>query len=205
MFRIAFSLIVALSSVAAFAPSGRLNAKSSSIQMKYENALGAQPPLGFFDPLGYLKDADDATFNQYRNCELKHGRIAMLAVLGHIVTTKGDRLPGDIAFGVPFSSIKAGLAAFNDIPLAGLMQLFFFIGLLEAGFSTVQGDIEAACVKEMKRLGWSEKVQQQKAAIELNNGRAAQMGILGLVTHELINNDPYVLNSMLGVPVAFNQ
>lgn len=129
----------------------------------------------------------------------------MLAVLGHIVTTKGDRFPGEIAFGVPFSSIKSGLAAFEGIPAAGTLQLFFFIGLAELGFSTVQADIEAYCKKQATNRGWSEAVQRNKAAIELNNGRAAQMGILGLVVHELIDNNPYVLNSMLGFPVPFNQ
>jgi len=42
-------------------------------------------------------------------------------------------------------------------------------------------------------------------AKELNQGRAAQMGILALMVHEKLNNDPYVLNSLLGVPIAFNQ
>jgi hypothetical protein len=37
--------------------------------------------------------------------------------------TIGSRLPGDIAFGVPFASIKSGLAAFDDIPAAGNLQL----------------------------------------------------------------------------------
>jgi hypothetical protein len=32
--------------------------------------------------------------------------------LGHIVTTKGDRFPGEIAYGIPFASVKSGLAAF---------------------------------------------------------------------------------------------
>ena len=36
------------------------------------------------------------------------------------------------------------------------------------------------------------------------NGRAAMMGILGLMVHEGLNNDPYVINSLLGYPVAFN-
>jgi hypothetical protein len=30
------------------------------------------------------------------------------------------------------------------------------------------------------------------------------MGILGLMVHEKLNNDPYIINSLLGYPVAFN-
>jgi hypothetical protein len=47
----------------------------------------------------------------------------MLAILGHLITTAGNRLPGDIAYGVPFSSVKSGLAAFDGIPAAGSLQL----------------------------------------------------------------------------------
>lgn len=129
----------------------------------------------------------------------------MLAVLGHIITTKGDRFPGEIAFGVPFSSVRSGLAALKDIPAAGTLQLIVFIGCMEFGFSSVQKQIEEYCLKQAKGRGWSEEKIRQKRAIELNNGRAAQMGILTLVVHELLNNDPYVLNSLLGFPVAFNK
>ena len=52
---------------------------------------------------------------------------------GHIVTAKGDRLPGEIAYGVNFADVKSGLAAYDTIPAAGLAQLFFFIGLMELG------------------------------------------------------------------------
>jgi Chlorophyll A-B binding protein len=55
--------------------------------------------------------------------EVKHGRISMLAILGHLITTAGNRLPGEIAYGVPFSSVKSGLAAFDGIPAAGSLQL----------------------------------------------------------------------------------
>eukprot|EP01041_Mallomonas_annulata_P006978 gene6978-biopygen3372 len=68
-------------------------ATSSALKMGFENALGAQAPLGFWDPLGLLKDADQARFDRLRYVEVKHGRISMLAILGHLVTTAGVRLP----------------------------------------------------------------------------------------------------------------
>ena len=89
----------------------------------------------------------------------------MLAVLGHIVTTKGDRFPGDIAYGVPFSSMKNGLAVLDTLPKAGLLQLFFFIGLMELGFSTIQSDVESICVSKMEQAGLDKKKQNNKIAI----------------------------------------
>ena len=203
MYSTVFALAAILSSAAAFVPTGR-KVQSPSLRMAFEKEIGAQAPLGFWDPIGLLKDADQARFDRLRYVETKHGRIAMLAVLGHIVTSKGDRFPGEIAYGVPFASVKSGLAAFDNIPLAGIAQLFFFIGLLELGFDSVQSEIEVACKKEMTNRGWDEATQKKKASIELNNGRAAQMGILGLMVHEKLNNDPYILNSILGFPVQFN-
>lgn len=177
--------------------------------MSFKNALGAQPPIGFWDPLGLLKDADQKRFDRLRSVEVKHGRIAMLAVLGHITTTSGIHLPGEIAFGVPFSSVANGIAGLfgpNAVPQQGLCQLIIFIGALDLGFTNyAKPVVEEACRNKMNDLGWNEKKQESKAAIELNNGRAAQMGILALMVHEMLNNDPYVINSLLGFPVPFNQ
>jgi hypothetical protein len=196
-----------LAAVVAFSPSGRMMVrKTSSLQMgDFSKEIGAQAPLGFWDPLGLLMNAEQERFDYLRDAELKHGRIAMLAVLGHIVTTKGDRLPGEIAYGVPFTSIRSGLAAFEDIPAAGFWQVVLFIGLIEYGWGYQKENIEESCTKAMNSLKWSEATQDRKKAIELNNGRAAQMGILGLIVHEKLNNNPYVLNSILGSPVPFNQ
>ena len=53
----------------------------------------------------------------------------------------------DIAPGIPFSSIKPGLAAFDTIPAAGTFQLIAFIGLLEVGYGLRKEEIEAAQIK----------------------------------------------------------
>jgi hypothetical protein len=187
--------------VSAFAPVSRV-ARSSSVVMGFENEIGVQPPLGLWDPLGLLKDADQERFDRLRTVETKHGRIAQLAILGHLVTTAGVRLPGEIAYGLPFTSIRAGVAALSDIPAAGLAQLIAFIGLIEVGFAARKDEIEAA---QLKASGWDQETINKKLAIELNNGRAAQVGILALAVHEKLNNDPYIINSLLGFPVPFNQ
>jgi Chlorophyll A-B binding protein len=183
-------------------------ARSTAMKMSFEDALGAQAPLGFWDPLNLLKDADQERFDRLRYVEVKHGRISMLAILGHLTTTAGIHWPGDIAFGTPFSSIDNGLAGLfgeHAVPQQGLCQLIIFIGAVDLGFTNyAQPEVEAACVAKMEESGWDSAKQATKAAVELNNGRAAQMGILALMVHEKLNNDPYIINSLLGAPVAFN-
>lgn len=139
---------------------------------------------------------------------MKHGRIAQLAVLGHIWTTAGNRLPGNIDYaGTSFASIKVGLAGLKDIPTFGLIQIVAFIGFLELfvmkdakGTGEFPGDFRNGF-----DFGWSnfsEEEKLQKRAVELNNGRAAQMGILGLMVHEQLSGEPYVINALLGYPTV---
>ena len=117
---------------AAFAPVSQ-KSSSTALGMAFENELGAQAPLGFFDPLGLVESGDQEKFDRLRYVEIKHGRIAMLAVVGYLVQEAGVRLPGNIDYsGLAFSDIPNGFAAFTVIPKGGLLQLLFFIGLLEA-------------------------------------------------------------------------
>jgi hypothetical protein len=195
--------------VSAFAPTK--DSLSSTSLAAFESEIGAQPPLGFFDPLGLLADADAETFERLRYVEIKHGRISMLAILGHLFTTGGLRLPGDIDFdGTSFDSIPTGIAALSKVPAAGFFQVFAFVGFLElavmkdvTGAGEFVGDFRNGYID----FGWdlfSPEEQERKRAVELNNGRAAMMGILALMVHEMLNNDPYVINSLLGAPIAFN-
>jgi hypothetical protein len=169
--------------------------------MSFENELGAQPPIGFWDPLGLLKNADQDRFDRLRTVEIKHGRISMLAILGHLVTTAGYRLPGKIAYDLKFSDVPSGLKALDTISFAGVAQIVAFIGLIELGFNSRKEEIEEA---QFEASGWDEETFLKKQAIELNNGRAAQMGILALMVHEKLDNNPYIINSLLGAPVDFN-
>jgi hypothetical protein len=183
-------------SAAAFAPSKV--AQTSTSLNAFEDELGAQAPLGFFDPLGLLNgDVDQERFDRLRYVEIKHGRISQLAFLGQVVTRAGIHLPGDIDYsGDAFASYPNGVAALigpDSIPTAGLVQLVSFIGLLEIGFMKDVAGTGNEFVGDFRNgyidFGWDEfdeETKLQKRAIELNNGRAAMMGILGLMVHEEI-------------------
>jgi len=185
-----------VASAVAFAPAKQA-ATTSAMSMSFESELGAQAPLGFFDPLGMVTDGDQDKFDRLRYVEIKHGRICQLAFLGQIVTRAGIHLPGNIDYaGHSFDSYPNGVAALfgpDSIPTAGLVQIIAFIGVLECAFmkdvpgtgNEFVGDFRNGYID----FGWdtfSEEEKLSKRAIELNNGRAAQMGILGLMVHELI-------------------
>jgi Chlorophyll A-B binding protein len=80
-------LATLIASAAAFAPAKQ--AVTSTSLQAFESELGAQPPLGFFDPLGLVADGDQEKFDRLRLVEIKHGRIAMLGVVGYLVTYAG--------------------------------------------------------------------------------------------------------------------
>merc|ERR1719287_194082 len=64
-----------------------------------------------------LNGVDQERFDRLRYVEIKHGRIAMLAVLGHIHTAFGARVPGNIDYsGHSFDSYPNGIAGLSDIP-----------------------------------------------------------------------------------------
>lgn len=179
-----------LAGVAAFAPVSQKAASSSALNMAFENELGAQAPLGFWDPLKLVADGDQAKFDRLRFVELKHGRISMLAVVGYLVQEAGIRLPGDIDYsGLKFADVPNGFAALNVITQGGVAQIVAFIGFLE--FSVMKditgGDFVGDFRNDYIDFGWDkldEATKLKKRAIELNQGRAAQMGILALMVHE---------------------
>ena len=191
------AIIAALiGSAAAFAPAQ--NKAATTSLNAFEDELGVQEPLGFFDPFGMLSgDVSQERFDRLRYVEIKHGRICQLAFLGQVVTRGGLHLPGAINYaGDSFDSYPNGVAALfgpDSIPTAGLVQIIAFIGILECA---VMRDIEGTgneFVGDFRNgyidFGWDdfdEEEKLSKRAIELNNGRAAQMGILGLMVHEEI-------------------
>jgi hypothetical protein len=187
-------------SAAAFAPAKVAQSSSATaLNADLSKELGAQIPLGFWDPLGMVADGDKDNFDRLRWVELKHGRIAMLAVTGYLVTYAGVRFPGA-------EDIPSGFAALDNLPGMVWAQMIATWGMMEAAnqdqfkgpWGTNQnalGDSPAEFKGDFRNgfidFGWdkySDDTKMRKRAIELNQGRAAQMGILGLMVHEKLGN-----------------
>ena len=152
------------------------------------------PTLSLFSflhsPLGLVADGDQEKFDRLRGVEIKHGRICMLGVVGYLVTAAGIRLPGNISLdGTKFSDISSGWDGSFQVPVAGALQVLAFCGFLElAGWkqdeSSFPGDFSASSFP----VGWTgdydEETKLDYRAKELNQGRAAQMGMLALMVHD---------------------
>mmetsp|Transcript_22653 Transcript_22653/g.45565 ORF Transcript_22653/g.45565 Transcript_22653/m.45565 type:complete len:207 (-) Transcript_22653:104-724(-) len=189
----------AVASAAAFAPAKVAQSSTTALNADLSKELGAQAPLGFFDPLGLVADGDKDNFDRLRWVELKHGRIAMLGVVGYLVTYAGVRFPGA-------EDIPSGFAALDNLPGMVWAQMIATWTMMEAAnqdqyagpWGTNQnalGESPAEFKGDFRNgfidFGWdklSDDQKMRKRAIELNQGRAAQMGILGLMVHEKLGN-----------------
>merc|ERR1712129_278143 len=147
----------------------------------FENELGVQAPVGFWDPLGLGKDGDADVFRRRREVEIKHGRISMAATLGYIVPEyykfSGFLSPSK---GLKFADVPNGLAAISKVPTLGWVQIVCFAGFIEGkdGLTwnnATRGDI-----------GWKvitsddPEAKTNKLKAELVNGRLAMMAIIGM-------------------------
>merc|ERR1712018_579926 len=93
----------------------------------FENELGVQPPVGFWDPAGFTSDGDAQEFYRRRCVELKHGRVSMLACIGYIVP-EYFKFPGYLApsIGLKFEDVPHGIAALTKVPALGWTQIVLF-------------------------------------------------------------------------------
>ena len=83
----------------------------------FENELGVQEPVGFWDPAGFTADGNAENFARRRQTELKHGRVSMLATMGYITPEITGKLPGYLSpsAGLKFADVPNGLAAISKV------------------------------------------------------------------------------------------
>merc|ERR1740117_1384757 len=182
--KIAVSTLL-LASVHAFAPSQV--AKTATSLNVNELELGVTEPLGVYDPLGWLASEPEA-FERRRAVERKHGRVAMAAVVGNIVHNNHIVFDGYLSpsNNLKFSDVPTGIDGYKAIPTAGVAQILAFFALVELAWmpaSKYDGDYGVGY------FGTDIADPEEKARklnVELNNGRAAMLGIIGNMVAECL-------------------
>ncbi|CAB9512099.1 chloroplastic [Seminavis robusta] len=185
-------LSLLVGAAAAFAPASQ-KVSTTALQMSdYSGEVGAQPPTGFFDPLKLSSGISPERFDLYRAAELKHGRVAMMAVLGYIAP-ETYRFPGEVAYGLKFEDVPNGLAALDAVPALGWAQIVAAIGSVE--FAGTLGDFEIG------KPDFTPDVLAARQSQEISHGRLAMIAILELLRHdkydevgELIRGLPFIYN-----------
>jgi len=190
------SVIIAslIASAAAFAPA-QVGRQSTSVAMDISGEIGAQMPLGAFDPLGIMKDADQEKFDTWREIEIVHGRVAMLAVSGYLTTYAGVRFPGADDVPAGFAAIQWMMSTDQGhLIVPQFLATILIATMINRDASEITG-VKPAFPGDYRNgkldFGWDkldDKTKARKRSIELNNGRAAQMGILGLMVHDIMGN-----------------
>lgn len=165
----------------------------------FENALGVIEPTGFWDPCNLTKGITQETFDQYRTAELKHGRVAQLAVIGY-VTQEVYRFDFDIAPGLPCADVPNGVAAINAIPALGWAQIFFLVGAVD--YYGYLGNFKIG------KPELAPDVLEQRQLQELQHGRLAMLATLELFRHDsqnLVQPGFDGLDKMIsGLPFLYN-
>jgi len=158
---------------------------------------GATAPLGFFDPLGFTKDMDLDGVKRFREAEVLHGRVAMMAAVGYLI---GESTP-TITYGMNVHHTIAN-NQIPEVPAYVLLPFFLAINFTEAWRANVgwvepgpdtlfklrenyyPGDIKFDPMG-LKPTNPSDFANMQTK--ELNNGRLAMLAAAGMCVQELVN------------------
>ena len=204
-------LILGASSVAALAPlAPALRAPRSAVRMQEGPSDAAQStptppqfsvmdlpgisgPLGFFDPVGFCTDASEGKIKFYREVELKHGRVAMLASLGFLVGEQFHPLFGgniDVPSYIAFQETPLQTfwpAVIVLLSIVEVFSVFSFNSPFGGEPWSVRSDYESGDLGfDPIGLKPSDAVEYKEMATkEINNGRLAMIAIAGMVGQEL--------------------
>merc|ERR1712165_206487 len=209
-----FAAILAIATSAAAFTWASNNKATSAIQASAEGLPGALAPVGFFDPLGLAEKATDATLKRYREAELAHGRVAMLAVIGFLV---GEKVEGS-SFLFDASISGPAITHITQVPDGFWAVIIAFIGAYEAsraeagwvdpadcpvdqpgllGDDYMPGDLKFDPLGLMPEDPEEFEVLQTK---ELQNGRLAMLAAAGFLAQEAVDGKGIIehLQSMSG-------
>jgi len=165
----------------------------------------SQPFPNIFDPANLLGDTGASNtkireLRRWREAELTHGRVAMLAAVGFIVQEQLEEFPG------PFPNVKGpAIYHFQQVEAEGAvfwLPLLLFIGICESyrvglgwaeprseRFYSLRDDYEPGNLgfDPFGLLPEDPKERYELQTKELNNGRLAMIAVAAFTVQELIS------------------
>jgi len=146
------------------------------------------PGESIWDPAGFCDGCSEEKFRFFRTCELKHGRVAMLATVGLLVQHffHFKNIGGETDDGI-VNAVPNGLGALTQYPSnVGFGILVLAAGILELSnsdegrapgdYGDPAGFVEALKYEGEDVLTWKNR--------EINNGRMAMFAFIGTIAAE---------------------
>jgi len=160
-------------------------AARAAVQMGVADMPGISTETGnaVWDPLKLADKMDEGNLNLVRAAELKHGRVAMLAIVGWVWTATGTHFEGLISSssGITFADLAAQpnpIAAAAMVPPAGVWQMIVAIGSLEVFWENKYPATECAGNFGVPAVTSDAAKLKELETIELKHGRLAMIGII---------------------------
>lgn len=202
----AVALLLALSgSAVAFVPTASTKT-STKLAVSLDDLPGSTLPIKNFDPFNLATFGSEETLLWFRAAELKHSRVAMLAVTGYIVQASGIHFPGMLSSEVSFESLSPmkPFDAWAAVPDEGKSQILFTIFIAEliseakGVHYTKGGSLPTIVFPPIDFSGVSAETLAMKQNRELNNGRLAMISIMSFIA---ANNIPGSVPALTNNPM----
>jgi len=158
---------------------------------------GITEPVGFFDPFGLSEGVSEGRLRFYREVELKHGRLGMLAALGFLVAEQYHPLfGGDIDVPSYLAFQQTPLEKFwplvvSAISVNEIYSVFTFNNPAGGEPWSIRSDHEPGNLLfdplKLRPEDPEEWLAMQNK--ELNNGRLAMLAAAGMIAQELVTGN----------------
>jgi len=155
------------------------------------NFYGSTKPIGYFDPFGFARGKKQNELVKLREAELKHSRWGMIAAVAIPVT---ELVTHKQAIHVLDDADKITLTVFTT--LVGAAELRSILLGWENPFTNssnyfvMKDDYQPGDLGFNIKKSFLKKDESFMLNAELNNGRLAMIGTLGMIVQELVANKP---------------
>ena len=155
------------------------------------NFYGSTKPLGYFDPLGFAQNKKPSELVKLREAELKHGRWGMIAALAIPIT---ELVTHQQAIHVLDNADTITLATFTTVVAASELKSML-LGwenpfTNSSSYFSMKADYQPGDLGFSTKRSFLGKDEAFMLDAEINNGRLAMIGSLGMIAQELVSNQP---------------